>query len=538
MSGRLVSCLCLALVAVALGACQETDPSKPATWIAKLSDKDPKVVADALDNLRKMKAKEAVSQIVPALHSDDGKVREAAAAALEDLGDASVVQPLMDAVDLSTSDKAVAGANLKIADALGTIGDKKATPALLKMLKSRDDLLRVKAEEALDKLKDPAAIPALIAILDDDRSAPLVTRWAIMVLGDLRAKEAIPELLKDLVFERPGISFFVESGYALFQIGPPAVPGLIGIMTGTDKDYAQWATLAGRTPAAYVSKAAIVLADIGDPSAVPALVQTLKWKDPHDSDALTNLVRSSAADALGRLRAVDGAAPLAAGLPSLEDTKARGSYVVALAHIDDKKVLPKLEAVVKNAKEALPARRETLKGIALFGDGKEQPLFEALQKEATGDKALKECVDAAGDETDDAKQATCKKAAEDFSKTISDQIAQLVSADACHQDVSCWAGKLKDPSAKIRERAAFELGKIGTPAVVEPLLGACKDDATTVRRAAYIALDWLTRVDATKAALKAKESVLEGQLVAEKSSATFQIVNEDLKRVVWKVKQL
>jgi HEAT repeat protein len=390
----------------------------------------------------------------------------------------------------------------------------------------------------MDKLKDPAVVPALVAVVDDESTAPLVTKWAIVVLGDLRAKESIPALLKALVMERRGISFFVESSYALFQIGSPAVPALAAIMTGDDKEYAKWAESARRTPAGYVSKAAIVLADIGDPSAVPALVKTLKWTDPHDSDALQNLVRGSAADALGRLRAADGAAPLAAGLPSIEDSRTRGSYVIAIAHIDDKKMLPKLEAVAKNPKEALPARRETLTGIALFGDGKEQPLFEALRKEATSDKAMKECLDAATDDTDAAKQATCKKAAEDFSKTISDQIAQLVAGDACHQDVSCWAGKLKDPSPKIRERAAFELGKIGTPAVIEPLLGACKDDATTVRRAAYIALDWLTRVDATKSALKAKEPVLAGQLAAEKSSATFQIVNEDLKRVVWKVQQL
>src|SRR6185312_10393012 len=210
-----------AVLTVTSFACQETDPAKPATWVAKLDDKDPKTVTDALDHLRKLKAKEAVAPIEASLKSDDGSIREAAAAALEDIGDASAVPSLIAAADLDSSDSAVGRANLKIADALGTLGDKQATPELLKMIKARDALLQAHAVEALDKLKDPQSTSALIALVDNESAPPLVTKWAVTALGDLRSTDAIPVLAKALVMERHGISFFVESSYALFQIGKP-----------------------------------------------------------------------------------------------------------------------------------------------------------------------------------------------------------------------------------------------------------------------------------------------------------------------------
>src|SRR6185312_16012397 len=136
----------------------------------------------------------------------------------------------------------------------------------------------------------PQSTSALIALVDNESAPPLVTKWAVTALGDLRSTDAIPVLAKALVMERHGISFFVESSYALFQIGKPAVPKMVGLLDGSDKEYVSWAETERRAAAGYASKAAIVLGDIGDPSAIPGLVAALKWKDPTDNSVWENLV--------------------------------------------------------------------------------------------------------------------------------------------------------------------------------------------------------------------------------------------------------
>jgi len=281
-----------------------------------------------------------------------------------------------------------------------------------------------------------------------------------------------------------------------------------------------------------------VLADIGDPTSAPALVKALAWKDPGNNIVYENLVRGKAAEALGRLRAKEAAKPLADALPKIDDANMRALFSVAIAHVSDKAVLPKLEAAVKNAKDTWTNRQETLAGLTLLADAKEKALVEAVQKVETEEKALKECLAQESGEDDATKQARCKKVAAERVKFLADALALLAAGEECKEEVPCWTGKLKDVNPKIRERAAYELGKSGSPQVVDALAGICKDDTTYVRRAAYIALDWLTRVDAAKPALKAKAKQLADQYAAEKSSAVVQIVNEDLKRVVWKVQHI
>jgi HEAT repeat protein len=529
---------CPLVAALALAGCQESDPAKPATWLAKLSDKDSKVVIDALEHLKKLKSKEGVPQIVAELKVDDGKVRETAAAALEEIGDPQAVQPLSEAVDLGTSEKAIALANMKIADALGAIGDKSATPTLIKMLHSRDDNLRLQATKALDKLKDPKSAGELMQLVTSDTAPNPIVKYSIIALGDMQSVEAIPVLAKGMVIEKNGASFFPDASYALFQIGSPAVPVLDSIVDGSGKEYLDWADKNSRSLAGWVSKCAIVLADIGDPSSIPVLVKALSWKDPNDNSVYTNLVRGKIAEALGRLRAKDGAIPLANSLAGMDDANMRALFATAIAHIDDPVALPKMEAAIKNVKDTWSDRQETISGLTLFADGKEKPLLESVQKVETADKALKECLAIESQETPEAKQARCKKGADERVQFLVEEIARLGTGEECKQDLACWTGKLKDPSLKIRERAAYEIGKIGGPASVDALLVAAKDEKTYVRRAAYVGLDWLTRVDSAKPALKAKADVITAQYENDKSVQMMQIVNEDLKRVVWKVQHL
>lgn len=533
---RLVPFVAIGVLSVA--GCAETDPAKPATWLAKLGDKDKRVVIDAIDHLGKLKATEAVPQLIAQLKSDNGSIREEAAGALGEIGDKQAVSALADAMDLATSDKAMLRANYKIADAFGALGDKAATPTLLKMLRAHDELLRVHAVQALDKLLDPKATADLAELVTNDRTPMLVVKHAVITLGDMRAVEAVPALAKALVIERNGASVFPEASYALFQIGSPAVPTLTGLLDGTDTAYFAWAEALNRKPAGPVSKAAIVLADIADPSSIPSLVKALNWKDPEDNSSFTALVHGKVAEALGRLRAKAAAAPLANSLAAMDEANMRALYAQALAHIADPIALPKMEAAIKNVKDSWTDRQETITGMALLGDAKQKATLDGVQKVETTEKIMKECTGIETSDTPEAKQVKCKKLADDRVQFISDEIARLLAGDACKQDLACWSGKLKDPAPKVRERAAYELGKLGTAASVEPLLSATKDDKMFVRHAVYIALDWLTSQEAAKSALKAKVSVLAKQYDDEKSSVLTEIVNEDLKRVIWKIQHI
>src|SRR5258708_2242534 len=127
----------LAALLVGLIACKKGDPKDPAVSIERLGDASPKARIKAVQQLRKLRAKEAAPQVAALLK--DPLLREEAALALQDLGGPEEVQPLLEAVDTTIgagSDQATRAANrtnARIAQALGVIGDPAAGPALLRL---------------------------------------------------------------------------------------------------------------------------------------------------------------------------------------------------------------------------------------------------------------------------------------------------------------------------------------------------------------------------------------------------------------------
>src|SRR5438309_4328353 len=311
--------LALAL-ALSLMACKPRDASDPKTWIGRLDDNDPKVRVQAVQQLRKLKAKQAAPQI--ALLLKDPLLKEDAALALEDLGGPEQVDALLAAVDTTvgagsdTAARAANRTNFRIAEALGNIGDARAGPALLRLARSSDDNVRVAAVEALGNVKAKDAVPELSHIVDDPTAPPLLIKRAMVALGDIGDPSAIPALAHGLVIERQGVSFLPESSFALFLLGEAAVEPLMKIAQDQDPAYLAWSKENNRAPAGTYAKAALVLGDLGDARAVPVLLEKLKYKDPDPlpgtARLLTNLVRQFAANALGRLRAREAGAPILA----------------------------------------------------------------------------------------------------------------------------------------------------------------------------------------------------------------------------------
>ena len=530
----------LALVLL-LAACKARDPGDPQTWVRQLQDSDPKVRVKAVQELRRLKAKPAAPRIAPQLK--DPLVKEDAALALQDLGGPAEVQPLLDAVDTTVgagSDQATRitnRTNAKIAEALGNVGDPKSAPTLLRLARASDDFVRLAAVQALGLVHDASAVPELARLVDDPAAPPLLIKKAIVSLGQIADPAAITALLHGLVLERQGVSFLPESSFALFLIGAPSVEPLLKIAQDQDPAYLAWARENNRAPAGTYAKAALVLGDLEDPRAIPVLLAKLKYVDadpvPGTSKLLSNLVRMFAANALGRLRAKEAAAPIEALIATrdAQDEELISFAAEALVWIGDR--AQARELMKKAQGGVLGLRLPVAQAAALLGQpALARDLLALAQKESKGSPqgCLKQLADLPGAEP----KTACDLLAAQFSGLA----RPLEAARVCGSEAPCWLNKLGDPDPPVRARAAYELGRAGAPEAVAPLVKALSQEPLLVREAAARALDWLCAVPAAKGALKAAAAPLAAQLAAEQGKVQYQKVNEDLRRLQVKLARL
>lgn len=530
-------------LAVLLAACKGSNPNDPETWRRRLQDSDPKVRVKAVQELRRLKARDAAADVAGLLK--DRMVKEDAALALQDLGGPNEVQPLLDAVDTTVgagSDEATRVANrtnAKIAAALGNIGDAKAGPTLLRLARANDDVVRLEAVQALGEVKDKDAVPELSHIVDDRAAPPLLTKKAIVSLGQIGDPAGIPALEHGLVLERQGVSFLPEASFALFLIGEPAVESLIKIAQDQDPAYLAWARENNRAPAGTYAKAALVLGDLENPRAIPVLLAKLKYVDPDPvpgtSRLLTNLVRSFAAQALGRLRAKEAAGPIAAlvSTKDAQDEQLTTFASEALVWIGDR--AQARELMKKAQGGVLKLRLIVAQAAALFGEpmlGKD--ILNLALKESKGSQAS--CV---RELTDLTMPGFDPRTACDLLATQFGELSKpLEAARVCASDVPCWLPKISDPDPVVRARAAYELGRAGAAEAVGPLTQALKDEQLLVREAAVRALDWLTAVPAAKPALKSAAEQVGAQLSAEQGKVQYLKLDEDLRRLHVKLLRL
>ena len=526
----------IALAVLLASSCKPSDPKDPATWTARLSDADAKQRVEAVRQLRRLKAKQAGPRIAPLLK--DQMVKEEAALALQDLGGPAEVPALIEAVDTTVgagSDQATRGANrvnARIAEALGQIGDARAGPALLRLSRSQDGLVRLSAVQALGAIGFKDAVPELAHIVDDEAAPPLLIKKAIVSLGQLSDPAAIPSLLHGLVLERQGVSFLPESSFALFLLGAPAVEPLLKVAQDQDAAYLAWARENNRAPAGTYAKAALVLGDLGDARAVPVLLAKLKYVDPDPNPGtarmLTNLVREFAANALGRLRAPEAAAPILALVQTKDpqDEGLAGFASEALVWIGDKAAAKEL---LKRAQSgAIRSRLIAAQAVAMLGEAVQARELVALA--AREEKASTQaCLKAAGElqlPVEKEKDACAMVAAQ-----FGDLIRPLEASGRCAGTAACWMQQLAEKEPLVRARAAYELGRETYGQAVPALATAAADPDLRVRTAAIRALEWLLSQPEAKPLLKAAAAPLGAQLAAEQGKMEFSKVNEELRRL-------
>ncbi len=125
------------------------------------------------------------------------------------------------------------GIKLAAIDALGQIGGAKAIDPLLKALESEDKWVRRAAARGLEKMESELVIqPLMNHLLQEDEEDDEVRRSAAKALARMQPEEAIEHLAKAL--KDPSLGVRLDAGYALGEIGEPAVGVLIEALDDED----------------------------------------------------------------------------------------------------------------------------------------------------------------------------------------------------------------------------------------------------------------------------------------------------------------
>lgn len=193
--------------AESLGGFKERRVVEPLIAILENMDEMKSVRAAAAFSLGALKDERASVPLLTALSDENAEIRLQAAAALGKLKDTKVVAQLSEIVENPLELDTVRDAAVA---ALGNIGAKAAEDVLIRALDIRVGNISKNAVVALGKLESEAAIPDLIAILEDKRialdastdalakaSARTKAATALGEIGGARATEAIARRLVD-----------------------------------------------------------------------------------------------------------------------------------------------------------------------------------------------------------------------------------------------------------------------------------------------------------------------------------------------------
>jgi RNA polymerase sigma factor (sigma-70 family) len=275
---------------------EETQPvtfqGKPIDyWLQMFKDRDPEYRKKAIDALTAIgtEDKRVLPVLIKALK--DRYISREAAHALGNIGKDAVpaLLPLLKGKDNELREMA--------ALALSDIGPeaKETIPALIECLEDEDQILRGWAAAALGRMapESKAAIPPLIKLLDKDdlgRGRGMSMSTTIDALSRFReqAVPALSEALKD-----PSEKIRAGAAGCLAMIGKPAkgaVPGLI---------------LALRDKHPLVQETAHLALIAIEDDAVPALVEAMKDKDPEIRAATAMVLGQMASPHMGPISQAD-----------------------------------------------------------------------------------------------------------------------------------------------------------------------------------------------------------------------------------------
>jgi HEAT repeat protein len=381
--------------------------------------------------------------------------------------------------------------------------------------------------QALVRYQDTTTIPLLIEALDftdDDFDRAIVAAEALGEMG-AHATPAVPALMKaaehTLHIKSRANGARLAAIRALAKIGDKrAVPSLAKILT----------TSADEQDFLLNQKAALALAELRDPAAIPALikgmfmtgrganifqecrlglvrmgepavaplVEVLNEKNPAifamarelDFDKYSpGIVPFKAAIVLGDLRAAKAVPALAGRLKIPAKSGEHKSILIALGFIGTPEAVDVLLTTLKDKNVDAPTRAAAEDGIYLSGDKRAVPIlletaesgYVMMGRRKASDLRANAAIDLAriaGAEHYDQFKALADKEKE-VQGVFGEALDRMQVAKACKDKIECYGKFLTDPSWPRAEKAAFWIGFSNNPKEGLPLLlGALKPVAT------------------------------------------------------------
>jgi HEAT repeat protein len=533
MRGRFVIRLASVLAAtVAIVGCDSGPvPGEEALYFGKQlveATEQPKRDAAAA-KLMELKDKRSLPSIYAALKGPVTETKPMLVDMLGLFGDATSVEPLVDAIDLTagagrdketrinaTANEKAINAIARLRDTVPNLGDnKRLVDTIRKLTTANNENVQLAAVITLGQLKCKDAVEELIQIADGHPNNFMVKN-AVLALNEIVDPRAAPAFGRLLFFER-GVSFYAEASYGLFLIGKPSLPILREIYDGKFKAIETLHV----EPGVQRAKAMVVAADIADPSTNDWVI---KGVDEQGNGTATVLTRLQAQDAAGRLG-------LQAAVKGMRN------------RIDNADISQSEHAL--NALTAIGAR----------------DIAGPMYAWTTSEGALKQCAEQGGN------TATCAKSEDqirkarllawsrlapgtDFAKAekmVADEknpklkavveVAKerMAVAKECGSDVKCFIGKTKSESVGVRDRSAYELlwaSAAGNNDARDALIPLLSDKDNEVRYAAILGVMRRLPTDSVPLA-----DVLKKQLDAERGQQQFIRINEDLKRLETKLRR-
>jgi HEAT repeat protein len=411
-------------------------------------------------------------------------------------------------------------------DNLAKMDVEKARPAVPALIDLYNDDKRPEHLEALARYKDPRSKALMISALDytdDDFDRATI---AAGVLGEMKAPDAVDPLIKALERQLPiksrANSARIAALRALVKIGDKrAVPTLMKILT----------TSADEQDFLLNQKAALGLAELRDPQAIPALekglfmtgrgtqtfqecrlalvrigppaieplIQLLQEKNADVQDmamklkfdeATPGVVPHKAAILLGDLRAKSAVPALVARLHQKAKGSEHLSALIALGYIATPPAVDAILSVLKDGKADAGERASAADALYLSGDRRAVPTLLEIAKSGyvtvDGQKASDLRASAAialariaGKETFPSFKAIVDKE-EEAQGVFGLALDRMLVANECGEDVACYGKKLNDPSWTRAEKAAFAIGFSGDAKQGIPLLLAAMKPITTM----------------------------------------------------------
>jgi len=427
------------------------DPNDPMTWAKDL--KNLRTQKEALDHLANMdveKARPAVPALIE-LYQDTKRPEHLEA--LARYKDDRTKPILIEALDYSDDDFD------RATIAAGVLGDMKATDAVDPLIaaatkplpiKSRANNAKLAAIRALVRIGDRKAVPALVKILGTsaDEQDFALNQKAALGLAELRDPSAIPALLKGLFMTGRGANIFQECRLALVRIGQPAIDPLIELFQRKNKD-------------------------------IEEMGKQLKF-----DEVTPGVIPFKAASLLGDLRARKAVPTLQAGLKEKQQGGEHTAIVIALGLIGVPSGVDTLISVLKDGKAEPSVRVSAADALYLSGDRRAVPTlleiaksgYVTVQGQKASDLRATAAIDLsriAGPETFDAFKALADKE-KDAEGAFGMALDRMLVAKECGNDLACYGKKLNDPQWTRAEKAAFSIGFSGDAKGVPLLLGALK----------------------------------------------------------------